>query len=415
MKIIKKSQEINNDSENELDFQDQLSELFFTQEKKEEKKEEIIEQTVIAEYSDINYIENITGKIIKAQVFEKYHYFHDSKYIVNIDMDLPIFNFHTVKTPKKFINKILNDISLGFDNRIIASLNFYKMILISTRGPYYYEYQFIREYHDNLIAILKNMGMNDIERVIILDEFLSTIDKIILSRGNYRKAKYGSMERYNYTCAVNYYFINIFDSKNISSENDKNSIQKDIQNNLYLQELSIRGIGDIIYSRIKDIYIHVPDFEDSEYNSWAFYCLEYQIDMGNDIKKYWKLDYKFNSIINSLIDNIENYCSNIFIKKYIELYGDREKRDFLDSNDERAIVCDLRQLYKNIRILSNKKSIYLELKNRMMNKLKYTPDENDIFDSKYIDYEIEGEYSAIMSISEIQEKKVKLLFYKEKL
>jgi hypothetical protein len=404
--------EIVMETENELDFHDQLSELFFTQEKEEEKKEEkVIEQ--IPEYSDINYVENISAKIIKAQLFEKYHYFHDSKYIVNIDMDLPIFNFYMVKTPKKFINKILNDIPLGFDNRVIASLNFYKMTLISTRGPYYYEYKFIREYHDNLNNILKNMGMNDIERVVILDEFLSTIDKIVLYKGNYRKARYGSMERYNYTCAVNYYFINVFDSGNlVNFNNPKNSIQNSIQNNLYIQELSIRGIGDIIYSRIKDMYIHVPEFEEPNLSAWAFYYLEYQIDMGGDTKKYWKLDYKFNSIVNNLIDNIENYCSNIFIKKYIELYGDREKRDFLDSNDERAIVCDLRQLYKNIKILSNKKSIYLELKNRMMNKLKYIPDKNDIFDSKYIDYEIEGEYSAIMSISEIQEKKVKSLFYK---
>lgn len=381
------------------DLQDQLLELFFSREKEEEK--EVIKEK--EKVTDVIYSENITTKIIKSRLFEKY-YFHSENYIVNIDIDLPIFNFCMVKTPKKFINKILNEISLGFDNRLISSLNFYKMHLISTRGPYYYEYQFIKKYYERLCILLQGMGMNDIERVVILDEFLTTIDKIMLYKGNYHKAKYGTMERCNYICAVNYYF-----------NNTKNWTISDIQDNLYLQELSIRDMGDIIYSRIKNVYIYIPEFEEPEAGAWAFYYLEYKVNIGSDIKKYWILDYKFNSIINNLIDNIENYCTSIFIKKYIEIYGDREKRDFLDNlgaSDERAIVYDLRQLYKNIKILSNKKSIYLELKNRMVGKINYTPDKNDIFDSKYIDHEIEDEYSTIINISEIQEKKLKNLFYK---
>jgi len=404
------------------DLETSLSNMFFIQETKiSDPVENIIEkETVRNEYGEIQYQGDISGKIIKAKMFEKYHYHHESDYILNADIDLPIFNFFTIKTPKKFINRIINDISLGFDNRLIASLNIYKMALISTRGPYEYENGFITSFYDTLFSAFKKLGMNNIESLIVIDEFLLTLDKIILSRGNYLKANYGEMEKYNYSCAVSYYFstkVLLFDFT-------------DFQHKSCLQELSMRGIGEIIYSRIKDSkegknglkYIHVPEFEngvDGSRGAWAFYYKTH----CNEKFRYWSLDYKFNKLINTLIDNIENYCGNVFNKKYIALYGDRKKRDlFSISNDNetpngnfngnRAIIQDLRQLLKNIRILSNKKSLFLEIKNRLREKIKYAPNENDIFDSKYIDYTIEQEFSEITNISEIQENKVKLLFYK---
>lgn len=401
------------------DFESQLNSMFFIQENSliETPPIEIKPEPETDEYGEIQYQGDISGKIIKAKMFEKYHYHHKKGYILDADIDLPIFNFFNIKTPKKFINKILKDLTLGFDNRLISSLNIYKMALISTRGPYNYENGFLPGFYDDLFSVFKTMGMSNIEALIVIDEFLLTIDKIILSRGNYLKANYGEMERYNYSCAVSYYFSNstLFDFT-------------DFQHKSCLQELSMRGIGEIVYSRIKGDfspkvrkYIHVPEFEEGAGKGWAFYYKTH----CNEKFRYWTLDYKFNKLINTLIDNIENYCSNVFIKKYIALYGDRKKRDFSSptetgesdgkekKGDNKAIIQDLKQLLKNIRILSNKKSIFLELKNRLMGKIKYTPDENDIFDSKYIDYSIDQEFSEITNISEIQENKIKLLFYKE--
>lgn len=355
----------------------------------------------------------------------------DSPVLLGVDSNLFYGAFiERVKVPKRNINKIMEGISSSkiITRKMINSLRIYKNVLLYRRGISFYVF-FIEEHYKLLSDTFSHFGMDSHEKCILIDEILSTTDKMILSCGNlkittnYLTCGYTPSEKLNFIHALDGYYSSLsivpFDfslfSRSVSSP-----------------EICLRSIVDIILSRISNgNYIYIKNFEEkNETDNWAFYYLDKfgeknEGDKGgnfphNDIsviesfphrKKYWKLDCRMDRLITTCIDTIEKYTTSLFIKKYTQIYGDRVKREFIFEGQVRAVFEDISQLYTNIRLLSHKKTLCKELRKRFRIN-RYTPTINDFFDRQMDDPFIREEYGSytLDEAMETENKKMRLIF-----
>lgn len=367
------------------------------------------------EKSVIMHKEGFNTKIKRKLVIEKY--FHEDSYIITlhkVDFSIPLSNpiFSKIKTPKKYINNILNSLerklSLSFE--LLNSINLYKLVYLARNGPYNYQYKFLPEFVERIEYIFKKGIEEEVERFYLLDILLTSIDKIICMVGNYNITGIEDIELYNYRKAINFYRerqIGIFDFD--TSLNYINSFE------LYLTPIPI--VINSFLSRKRVFYIFVPDFQEDLSDNWAFYYLSEIVDE----KKYWKLDARMDRFMQVFMDSAEVFLMERFHIFFTGLFGDLDRKHMDTINNTKdsgikGVVKCISEIYKNIKVISNKKKLYNELCKILLKSIEYTPNEDDVFDRKFDDILLQKEYSDIDSeqISAAEKTKINRIFYSEK-
>lgn len=365
--------------------------------------------------------ESIDVKKLRLKVIEKWIVPNDTcniPILLNIDSNLFYGDFmERIKIPKKCINIILKTIDEKkvITRKIINSLRIYKNILLYRRGMIKYTF-FLEEHYKILKGIFTKFYMSDSDICILIDEILTTTDKMILSCGNYSictnylSCGYLPLDKPNFIHALDGYY---------SSMNIKPFDFNMLSLNVTTPEICIRSIIDVIISKLKNSnYIYVKKFEEkNETNNWAFYYLQniecnIEKKLDNPIfNRFWKLDCRMDKIVSVCIDSLDKYTTLLFIKKYTQIFGDRIKREFIFDGQIRAVFEDLNILYTNIRLISHKKTLCKELRKRFKINV-YNPTINDKFDRQIDDSFIKDEYGnyTLEEAMETENKKMRLIF-----
>lgn len=136
-----------------------------------------------------------------------------------------------------------------------------------------------------------------------------------------------------------------------------------------------------ILSIVKRELLNSTDFNNFVYldisrdsDKFSFYYLE-----GVDKKKrQWKLDCRLEEFTNDLIDNLLDYCCDMFRNFYNKIYGDNDYREkYWDKNE--FFLYDQQQLLQNILLLLDKPKLMKLLQNLLSESACYTPSEIDTF------------------------------------
>lgn len=358
--------------------------------------------------------EGFNTKIKRKLVIEKYinsNERNDIKHRINFSIPLCDSIFRKIKTPKKYINSIMSNLESNFDLSfdMINSLNLYKLVYLSKQGPYKYQYTLLPELLEKFQSIFEKYIVQDIDRLYLLDEIFTSIDKLTLRVGNYTIAKYEELDVYNYKKAIIFY-----------RKNQKGIFDFDTSlNYINTFELYITPVKNIIsyFLNIKTKnYIFVPDFQDDADN-WAFYYL----DREDDDIKYWKLDARMDRFCQVFMDSVEIFLLDSFNLFFTCLFGTLEKKniDLIDTGREgdiKMIVKSISTIYKSIKMIANKKRLSLEIIKVLTKKIVYTPSTRDVFDRKFDDIVIQQEYREIDSEQILKNEKniINRLFYFEK-
>lgn len=267
----------------------------------------------------------------------------------------------------------------GLFRLLLKTLIFHRFCVLSLIGNIEYETVYIPKFINSVKTILQKKKMNDIEITIILDELLTSYEKKSIFYGNYNLCEYNDFEKYLYCTAIDIYYSNIssFDSKSLLS-----------------YELCMFPIYQSIYLRIKGKYAYFKKFNNSSSDSWPYYYL-YKVE---DNKKYWKLDSRLDKLVISL-EFVCNYCAKLFCKIYSAIYG---------NNNKRKIPKELKILYDNISILSNRKGCSIILRENLEKLLKQKINLSDIIDRIEDDITVIDDYDIITN-EDIEKEKNKVL------
>lgn len=127
--------------------------------------------------------------------------------------------------------------------------------------------------------------------------------------------------------------------------------------------LNEKGFNNFIYLQL-----------DNRTDKFSFYYLS-----GVDIKsRQWRLDCRLEEFAGDLVDNILDYCCELFRKYYAKIYGDNEYRENYWEKCE-FMQYDQEQLINNIILLINKPKLMKYLQNLISEVSEYTPSDHDKF------------------------------------
>lgn len=116
------------------------------------------------------------------------------------------------------------------------------------------------------------------------------------------------------------------------------------------------------------------DISPKSSDRFSFYYLE-KIDKKS---RQWKLDCRLEGFATDLVDNILDYCCEMFRKYYSKIYGDNDYREKYWERHE-FFLYDHQQLLQNIILLLDKHRLMKSLQNLLVEIATYTPSENDRF------------------------------------
>ena len=118
----------------------------------------------------------------------------------------------------------------------------------------------------------------------------------------------------------------------------------------------------------------VPPSISKENDKFSFYYLD-NIDKKS---RQWKIDCRLEEFTTDLIDNVLDYCCDMFRKYYAKIYGDNDYRENYWERHE-FLIYDQQQLLQNILLLLNKCKLMKMLQNLISEAACYIPSENDTF------------------------------------
>jgi hypothetical protein len=118
----------------------------------------------------------------------------------------------------------------------------------------------------------------------------------------------------------------------------------------------------------------VPQSISKENEKFSFYYLD-NIDKKS---RQWKIDCRLEEFTTDLIDNVLDYCCDMFRKYYAKIYGDNDYRENYWERHE-FLIYDQQQLLQNILLLLNKCKLMKMLQNLISEEACYIPSENDTF------------------------------------
>ena len=119
-------------------------------------------------------------------------------------------------------------------------------------------------------------------------------------------------------------------------------------------------------------FVYLDISKDSE--RFSFYYL----DSVDKKRRQWKLDCRLEEFTNDLVDNLLDYCCDMFRKFYNRIYGDNDYRENYWEKNE-FFIYDQQQIIQNILLLLDKHRLMKMLQNLISENSCYTPSEIDTF------------------------------------
>jgi hypothetical protein len=361
----------------------------------------IIEEGSFKDYIPFDIkIESQKTAVYKEDVL--FRYIDDSeKYDIEIEYLLDIhLQFPSQDEMKLYKNKAWTNFKILLEvlkenkgsHRLYNGLKFYRIIILSKIG--------LKKYILKLPLIVSKMKniivkkiKDDIEYIILMDIFLSTFEKRILAFGDYINCAYKDFEKQQFSFALEIY----------------NSIETTFSHNYFEKNTSpyellffplSEVIEKILFSNPKyPKYIYVKDIDLSYY----------YLSSVRENEKYWKIDPWMDKLSLSL-EIIFNQCFVLYEKIYFDKY---QERVFHSQENKEGISEDLSTLFKNLKIMSNRKRCSTYLRKHLFKSMKYTPKKNDFFDKRTEDSSIFHIYETITQedINQDWENTCKKLFF----